>query len=95
MASHVLCDCEALVTLRFRHLGCHFMKPGDSEDISVSKILCFVQGVGLLNQCVEGLHKRLIMVEVYGSLWCLPFCILLYSIPFYSTLFHSVLEVWD
>ena len=50
MASHVLCDCEALATLRFRHLGHHFMKPGDFEDISVSKILHFVQGAGLLNE---------------------------------------------
>ena len=49
-ASHVLCDCEAWATLRFRHLGRHFMKPGDFEDISVSKILHFVQGAGLLNE---------------------------------------------
>jgi hypothetical protein len=47
-ASHILCDCEAVATLRFRHLGCPFMKPGDFEDISVSKILHFVQGTGLL-----------------------------------------------
>jgi hypothetical protein len=50
MASHVLCDCEALATLRFRHLGRHFMKPGDFEDISVSKIKHFVQGAGLLKE---------------------------------------------
>ena len=50
MASHVLCDCETLATLRFRHLGHHFMKPGDFEDVSVSKILHFVQGAGLLNE---------------------------------------------
>jgi hypothetical protein len=49
-ASHVLCDCESLATLRFRHLGHHFMKQGDFEDISVSKILHFVQGAGLLNE---------------------------------------------
>ena len=48
-ASHVLCDSEALTTSRFRHLGCHFMKPGDFEDIPVSRILHFVQGAGLLN----------------------------------------------
>jgi hypothetical protein len=30
-ASHVLCDCEALATLGFRPLGCHFVKPGDFE----------------------------------------------------------------
>jgi hypothetical protein len=49
-ASHVVCAREALATLRFRHLGCYFMKPGDFEDISVSKILHFVQGAGLLNE---------------------------------------------
>jgi hypothetical protein len=49
-ASHILCDCEALATLRFRHLGRHFMKPGDFEDISVRNILHFVEGAGLLNE---------------------------------------------
>ena len=39
---------DALVTLRYRDVGCHCMKPGSFEDISVSKILHFVQGVGLL-----------------------------------------------
>jgi hypothetical protein len=48
--SHVLCDCEALATLRFRRLGCHFTKPGDFEDISVSKILHLVQGARLPNE---------------------------------------------
>jgi hypothetical protein len=50
MASQVPCGSGALVTLRFRHLGCHFMKPGDFEDVSVGKILHVVQGVGLLNE---------------------------------------------
>jgi hypothetical protein len=49
MASHVLYDCEALAALRFRHLGKHFMKPGDLEKIYVSRILHFFQSVGLLN----------------------------------------------
>ena len=48
--SHILCDSEATATLRFRHLDHHFMKPGAFEDISVSKILQFVQSVGLLNE---------------------------------------------
>jgi hypothetical protein len=39
-----LCVTEALATIRYRHMGCHCMKPGDFEDISVSKILHFVQG---------------------------------------------------
>jgi hypothetical protein len=79
MASHMLCHCEALVTLRFRYLGCHFMKPDDFEDISLSKTLHCVQDVGLQNGCAKGLHIILIPVEVRGSLQCLPFCILLYS----------------
>jgi hypothetical protein len=49
-ASHVLCDCEALAPLRFRHLGHHFMKSSDFEGISVSKILHLVQGEGLLKE---------------------------------------------
>jgi hypothetical protein len=47
-ASHIPCDYDALATLRFRHLGQHFMKPGDSEDISISRILHFVKGARLL-----------------------------------------------
>jgi hypothetical protein len=49
MALHNLCECEALATLRFGHLG-HFMRPGDFEDIAASKVLRFVQGAGLLNE---------------------------------------------
>jgi hypothetical protein len=50
MASHILCDCEALATLKYRHLDQYFMKPDDFEGISVSKILHFTQSVGLLNE---------------------------------------------
>lgn len=39
VASHVLCDCETLATLRFRHLDKHFMKPVNLEEISISRIL--------------------------------------------------------
>jgi hypothetical protein len=41
-ASHVLGDCESLAVSRFRHLGHNFLKPGDSADISISKVLHFV-----------------------------------------------------
>jgi len=88
MASHMLCCCEALVTFRFRHLGCYFMKPDDFEDISLSKMLHFVQDVMLLNGCANGLHIMSIPVKVHGSLQCLSFCILFYSILFYSILFY-------
>jgi len=38
MASHILCDGEAVATLRFRHLGQHFMKPSNTEDIHIGRI---------------------------------------------------------
>jgi len=48
-ASHVLGDCKALAVLRFRHLGRRSLKPGDSADISISKVLHCVKSTGLLN----------------------------------------------
>jgi len=49
MASHVLCDFEALAILRFRHLGHYVLKPGNFANISVGKVLHFVHSAGLLN----------------------------------------------
>jgi hypothetical protein len=49
MVEHVLCDCEALAVLRFRHPGQHYMKPGDSDDISDSSVVHFAQSAGPLN----------------------------------------------
>jgi hypothetical protein len=49
MASHVLCGCEALAVLTFRHQGHHFLKPGDYAHISLRKRLHFVKSVSLLN----------------------------------------------
>jgi hypothetical protein len=40
---------EALAWLRFRRLGNHFLKRVDFSDISISKVLHFVQSAGLLN----------------------------------------------
>jgi hypothetical protein len=56
------------------------MKPGDFKDIFVSRLLHFVQSVGLLNKWIQGLHKGSEMVDVHGALWCPPY---LYSILFY------------
>lgn len=39
MDAHILYHCEALAALRFMHLGHHFFKPGDSIDVSISKVL--------------------------------------------------------
>jgi len=71
-ASHVLCDCAALATVRFRQLGQHYMIPGDLTDISIRRIPHFVQGVGL--------HKKFTMAKVHGSLQCPPTGMLFCSI---------------
>jgi hypothetical protein len=83
---HVLFACEALGTLKFRHVGQLVMKPGDSDDIFFDRILSCVQSAGLLNVSAKGLHKRLITVEVPGSLQDHPcaFC----SIQFHSVFFY-------
>jgi len=39
----VPCECVALAAVRFRHLGRHSKKPGGFEDISVSRIMHFVE----------------------------------------------------
>lgn len=65
MASHVLCDYEALAALRFRYLGQHFLKPGDFDDISISRVLYFVPSLGLLKASAKGLHERLKTVKVH------------------------------
>jgi hypothetical protein len=48
LATHILCDCEARAYLRFRQLGHYLMEPGDYWDAHVSKILHFIQSIGLL-----------------------------------------------
>jgi hypothetical protein len=49
-ATHILCDCEAIAYLKFRHMGHYCMEPGDYQDAPLSRILHFVQSiqVGLL-----------------------------------------------
>jgi hypothetical protein len=36
-ATHILCDCEAIAYLRFRHLGQFSMEPSDYYDAPISK----------------------------------------------------------
>jgi predicted amidophosphoribosyltransferase len=47
-ATHILCECEALAYLRFRHLGQYFMEPGDYFDVPTYKILHYVRSARLL-----------------------------------------------
>jgi hypothetical protein len=39
---HVLCDCEAIAHLRFRHLGQFFMEPIDFYNTPISRVLHFI-----------------------------------------------------
>ena len=81
---------EALAALRYSHLICHFLKPGDLGDISVSKVLNYAQGSGLLDEWAKGLHKQSITVEVHGPLGALPS--ILYSVLFVAvTVWHKLL----
>jgi hypothetical protein len=44
----MLCDCEAVAQIRFRHLGQFFMEPSDYYDAPIDKFLHFIRGVGLI-----------------------------------------------
>jgi hypothetical protein len=47
-ATHILCDCEPVPYLRFRHLGQFFMEPSDYYDAPIYNALHFIRGVGLI-----------------------------------------------
>jgi hypothetical protein len=44
----VLCDCEAVVHIRLRHLGQFFMEPSDYYDAPIDEVLHFIRGVRLI-----------------------------------------------
>jgi hypothetical protein len=46
--SYILCDCEAVAQIRFRHLGQFFVEPSEYYDAPIDKVLHFIQGVGLI-----------------------------------------------
>jgi hypothetical protein len=74
---HFKQPCVFFVTMRhWPLLGQHCLKPGEFDDISVTR----EENVALLNAQTKGLHRRLNMVEVHGSFWCLPLCTVLHSI---------------
>jgi hypothetical protein len=47
-AIHILCDCEAVAHIRFRHLGQFFLETSDYYDAPIEKVLHFIRGVGLI-----------------------------------------------
>jgi hypothetical protein len=44
-ATLILCDCEAIVYLSFRHLGQFFMEPTAYYDVPINKVLHFTQRI--------------------------------------------------
>jgi len=45
---HVLCECEALTSLRYAYLGSFFLDPEDVTNLSMGAIWNFGRGTGLL-----------------------------------------------
>jgi hypothetical protein len=45
---HILCQCEALASLRCIHLGSFFLDPEDVRVLRVEAMWNFVKGTGLL-----------------------------------------------
>jgi hypothetical protein len=46
-SANVLCDREALATLRRTHLGSSFLDPEDVRNLSLEAIWNFIKGTGL------------------------------------------------
>ena len=44
----ILCECEALASLRHAHLGSFFLDPEDIRKLSIGAIWNFGKGTGLL-----------------------------------------------
>jgi hypothetical protein len=47
-ATHILCYCEAVDDVRFRHLGQFLIETSDYHDALIYKVLNFIRGVGLI-----------------------------------------------
>jgi hypothetical protein len=53
-AKHILCDCEAIANLWFRHVGQFFMEPSDYYDVHINRVLHFIWSVGLIKGWLKG-----------------------------------------
>ena len=94
--AHVLCECEALASLRHTNLGSFFLDQEDVRSLSLRAIWNFSKGIGFtwLGHQITG-HKgpdkkrpMCIRTKRAGT-HLLFYCILLYSILFYRILFYS------
>jgi hypothetical protein len=46
-SAHILCECDALISLRHEYLGFFFLDPEDMKSISLETIWNFSKGTGL------------------------------------------------
>jgi len=46
-SAHILCECEALVTLKYTHLSSSFLDPEDAGSLGLDAIWNFIKGTGL------------------------------------------------
>jgi hypothetical protein len=46
-SAHVLCECEALASLRHKHLGSFFLEPEDIKSLNLGDIWSFSKATGL------------------------------------------------
>jgi hypothetical protein len=46
-ATRILCDCEAMAYLLFRHMGHYFMELGKHHAAPIRNVLCIVRSIGL------------------------------------------------
>jgi hypothetical protein len=46
-SAHILCNCEALASLRNMYLGSFFLKPKDIQSINLGAIWGFLKATGL------------------------------------------------
>jgi hypothetical protein len=70
-ASHILCDCEVVAELRFRHSGLQFMKRSNCSDVPLSKVL--IEFLNLKADCVC-VAQALIQVHIQAYL-CVCVCV--------------------
>jgi len=45
--ARVLCECEALATLRYTYVAYFFLDPGDLRSLSLGEVWNFIERVGL------------------------------------------------
>jgi hypothetical protein len=66
-ATHILCDCEAIAYLRFRHLGQFFMEPSDYYDAPINTSPTFLSRCRINEVLIKkGKHKISLKVAVQG-----------------------------